>query len=191
MSFFGGYDTLGNIEVKCSNNYEYTIYNSFEDVDMETVFFLFLTDKVMADSGKPSEVAQILVGYLLDISGGTEELEEEFSQYEKVNSIASDTKYSISQELRSKDKGRGKHLYVNTSFDSFWSLNADKKSINATILYMMNIRKRFPSRKWSNLGQRFSDMLRFYDNNGYPSTTSVTDGPSHIVDNYSMLKRVL
>ena len=177
--------------MKCSNNYEYAISNSFEDVDVETVLFLFLTDKVMSDSGKPSEVAQILVGYLLDISGRTEELEEEFSQYEKVNSIAINTKYSISQELKSKDKGRRKHLYVNTSFDSFWSLSADKKSINAIILYMMNIRKNFSSRKWRNFGQRFSDMLRFYDNNGYTSTTSVTDAPSNIIDNHSMIKRVL
>ena len=175
---------MGYIKVTYYGNYKYQIENTFKDTGIEKVFFLYLIDKAMADIGS-RKVAKDLIGsitsYVHDLYGTVEEMEEEFSHFDEVSEVRNDYEFSIKQELRSKDREEGYHLYVNTSFSPKFKFDVYQRFANSTILYMMSLRQRAASNtQYWNL-DRFNDMLRFYDNYGYPSAMSVTEGPSHVL----------
>jgi protein subunit release factor A len=185
VGIFSEYEVLGSLDITCYDNYDYTISNSFDDHDTEISFFLFLADKVMANTSKSTDLDQMLASYFLEIGNSVEDLEDNFSQYTEVPKSDADIEYSVKQELRSKSDGSDSHLYINTSFNAFWSLSEEWKSVNSTLLYAMDMRDRFKPYKFSVLGDRFTELLRYYDENGPPSTTTLTEGPSSVVEKYN------
>jgi len=171
------YDTLGHVRVTYVGHHRYSIDNTFEDIGSEKVFFFYLVDKVMADMDTRENVERALGqihSYLHDQFDAVDKMEEEFYHFEEAESESDNYEFTIKQELRRKEDNEVDHLYVNTYLDPKIKSDTYTRLVNSAILYMMDLHDRASETDLWRYGNRYSDMLRYYDDHGYPSATTVT-----------------
>lgn len=177
---------VGTVSISFNRRSQFSVQSTFRSAELETLFFIFMLDKVLADCLDVNHARNILaniVGYLTRQGRVFTEVAQAFSHFMKVPHLTEEKEFEITFELRSKKEPQGIHANVTSKFSPFMVANVDGKLAVATILYAIELDSRLDDQERDLLSNVTSALIIEYANGqSMPSATTLTVAPTKVIN---------
>jgi len=173
-------ELIGEVEIILYKGKKFILDTKFKQASAELYFLLFMVDRILfdiEDMDHKQSVSSMLARYISNQRNEREKLDNLFNNYQANSEVDNKILFQTSHKLYKNNINNGPKFKLKTDYSSHEISNFDGKLSISTMLYVIDLVKRFPVENLKFISDIYTAMLQEYFDTGFPTNKTLGLAP--------------